>query len=271
MVNAFILNVGQGNMVIIIFPDNYVIVYDCNITNDRESEIFNFLNKIMPKNSIDIFINSHRDSDHMRGIKKLHAKYTINLILDSDVSGNTDTDEYKEYMELRREVGYEIVTPNSQLTKKPEVKFLNGKRENLNDPNSQSIVSLINYNGSSLLLAGDTNVSSWKDYIMNESKNSIGSLVLYASHHGSFSFFNENRDSDQDYVEHLHTIYPAICIISVGPNNHGHPDNKSINYYRYYSYGTVDKKMKIFRTDEKGNMKVQLNGDGNGVIYWNLQ
>lgn len=270
MVNAYILNVGQGNMVVIVFPDNYVIVYDCNITTDLESDIFHFLANIIPKRSIDIFINSHRDSDHMRGIKKLHNVYPIGLILDSDVSGNTETDEYKEYMEMRRKIGFEIVTPGTHLRNKKYVKFLNGKREGLNDSNSQSIITHINYGGSSLLLAGDTDCSSWKDYIMHESKSTISSLVLCASHHGSFSFFNKNRESDQDYVEHLNTIYPAICVISVGPNNHGHPDSEAINYYRYYSYGTSDKNMKIFRTDEKGNMRVRLNGDGTGIIYWNL-
>ena len=34
------LNVGQGNMVVVIFPDNEVLVYDCNITQDNEEDVF---------------------------------------------------------------------------------------------------------------------------------------------------------------------------------------------------------------------------------------
>jgi len=74
MTTFHFLNVGQGNMAVGIFPDGKILAYDCNITNENEAEIFTYLQKIMPKNSIDVFVNSHRDADHMRGIKKLHER-----------------------------------------------------------------------------------------------------------------------------------------------------------------------------------------------------
>ena len=36
MTNAYFVNVGQGNMAVIVFDDGFVMVYDCNITNDNE-------------------------------------------------------------------------------------------------------------------------------------------------------------------------------------------------------------------------------------------
>ncbi len=257
-------------MAIGIFPDGKILAYDCNITHENESDVFAYLLKIMPKNSIDIFVNSHRDADHMRGIKKLHAKYPIQCLWDSGVSGNTETPEYKEYMDFRRGVTSYEVTPNQYWTSHPNVKIINGKREDLNDPNSQSIVLHIDYNGASVLLAGDTCASTWMDYIIPELGAGVKSLVLYASHHGSLSFFNEGGEDEDDYTKHIALINPAITIVSVGANPHGHPDNDALIHYENHCYGAANGQ-KIFRTDQHGNMKLELRGQGNpylGYISW---
>lgn len=270
MIICHFLDVGQGNMVLIIMSDGFVIAYDCNITNENEASVFAYLARVMPSQSIGVFVNSHREADHMRGIEKLHAKYPISTIYDSGVSGNTDTIEYQQYMEIRRSVNCNEVSNGMYMQSYPFVRILNGKREDLSEINAQSIVIHVDHEESSLLLAGDSDVNAWANYIYKESFATLGSLVLHASHHGSFSFFNEDSDRYDDYTKHIEAINPAITIISVGKDNaHGHPDPKSLRYYEQYSYGTVGKKMKIFRTDIHGNMKLVLRGQGKGTIYWN--
>jgi beta-lactamase superfamily II metal-dependent hydrolase len=83
------INVGQGNMVLIVIPGNHIIVNDCNITSENEENVLSYVGKIIGESSIDIFINSHRDADHMRGIKKLNEKFGIGEIWDSGVPGVT--------------------------------------------------------------------------------------------------------------------------------------------------------------------------------------
>lgn len=270
MINVYVVNVGQGNMVIVVFPDGYVLAYDCNITNDNEVSVFGFLSTIMPKVGIDVFVNSHRDADHMRGIRKLHDNYPIARIWDSNVSANTGTPEYEQYMELRRQVGFEVVGNGNYLIPHPETRVLNGRRSDLEDPNSQSIVLHINYNDSQVLLAGDTDSLSWAQYIVPEQQGALSSLVLYASHHGSYTFFNPDDSKWQDYTDHLRLMNPAIAIISVGSTNpHGHPHPKSVAYYNAMCSGSEDG-TRIYRTDERGHMKVELHGGGRGRICWNL-
>jgi len=261
------LDVGQGNMNVIVFPDNFVMVYDCNISDDNEKNILKYMKKILPKNEIDIFVNSHRDSDHMRGIKKLHATFPIKRLWDTDVSSNTDAPEYKEYMDFRRNMGDEvwIAKPNHILKAKPNVKILNGVRDGLDDPNSQSIVLHISNNNSSVLLSGDTDAIVWKDYIMKEASDKIKSDILLASHHGSLTFFDDTRDEKYHYVSHIQAISPSMTIISVGTNPHGHPDKKALEYYDKYSKGS-NLGNKVYRTDEKGNIKLELKDDDG----WNL-
>ena len=262
------LDVGQGNMQVIIFPDNSVMVYDCNITEENEKAVFDYLDKIMPKNNIDMFVNSHRNADHMRGIKKLHEKYPISTLWDTGISANTDTPEYKEYMDLRKNLGNVFTPkPNSCQFGKPYVTVLNGARESLNNPNAQSIVLHIDHQGSSVLLTGDTDAAVWKDYIIPEQGYKIKSDILLAAHHGSRSFI-DNQSYQSYYTEHLKKISPDITIISVGDNPHGHPDDEALKYYKKYTSGSKEGR-KIFTTQDHGNIKLELKGNGLWSVYSN--
>ncbi|MBU0460854.1 MAG: MBL fold metallo-hydrolase [Nanoarchaeota archaeon] len=264
--NVHIVNVGQGNMILLHFPDNKVICYDCNITEDNEQEVFSYLKKVMPKKGIDIFINSHRDSDHMRGIEKLHEEYPISSIWDSGISANTEAPEYQTYMRLKRDIPSHEITPNQVWTHNNSLKILNGKRDN-DDPNSQSIVLHVDYEGSSILLPGDTDAPVWKDFIMKESGNNIKSCILLASHHGSRSFIDHDS-YEHYYVDHIKSINPDMTIISVGDNPHGHPDDQAIKYYEKYSNGS-DQGNKVFTTKDNGNIHIQLKGNGSWSLNQN--
>lgn len=269
MIKAHFINVGQGNMVAVVFPDNEVLVYDCNITDDNEVAVLAYLKQIMPNQSIDVFINSHRDADHTCGIKKLNTAFPIGTLWEAGVAGNTDTPEYRAYMEFRRAVPHTYeVTSGDVWLRKPHVKILNGKRDALSDINAQSIVLRVDHEGSVLLLTGDTNASVWRDHILSEHSGSVNSLVLGGSHHGSFSFFNDDCDREDPFVGHMNLIRPAITILSVGDNLHGHPDDDAIRHYETYCHGTTETKQKIFRTDRHGNMTVELHGGGTGRIIW---
>lgn len=248
-------------MVVALFPDSKVLVYDCNITNENEKTVFNYLSRIMPKRSIDIFVNSHREADHMRGIKNLHKNYPIGTLWDSGIAGNTEAPEYQEYMDFRRNCQsvYEV-TPGQYWQDKPNIRIINGKRAT-GDINAQSIVLHMNNNGASVLLAGDTDAKVWKDYIIPESSTSIASAILLASHHGSVTFFDDPRDSQHYYVDHIRAIKPAMTVVSVGTNPHGHPDKAAIDLYEKYSSGSSQGN-KVFRTDYNGTMKLELKDDG---------
>ncbi len=56
-----------------------------------------------------------------------------------------------------------------------------------------------------------------------------------------------------------------MTIVSVGPDQHGLPDDNAIKLYTKYSTGS-DKGNKLYTTQDKHNMKITLNDDGG----WNL-
>lgn len=254
-------------MTLIKCENGAVICYDCNITNDNEKAVFAYLEKVMPhnKSNIDVFISSHREADHMRGIKKLHEKYPITSIWDSGQSGEDvkDKPEYQEYMALKNKVSSSIFKINESTKEsfsgKTKILCLNSSRDNEQDLNRQSIVLKITHNnGSSVLLTGDTDAYVWKERIMKENKDKLKSSILLASHHGSDKFF---YIGDEEYTSHIESIKPSMTIISVGSNTYGHPDVKAINRYEQYSSRSKQGN-KICRTDKLGSMKLEITESG---------
>jgi beta-lactamase superfamily II metal-dependent hydrolase len=269
MVKGYILNVGCGNMVAILFPNGKTMVVDCNLFKDNSDAIIAFL-KNKGVNKIDVFLNTHRDSDHLRGIKELNAKIPITEIWDNEVSGSTDADEYQDYMILRRNKINATKRPftyNDKFCNNVVLQYINANYDDVNyDINDTSIVIKIDYIGSSILLAGDTSFKPWKEKILSAySQDGLKSNLLLASHHGSITFFDDPSDEKNYYVKHIKSINPEMTIISVGDNNYGLPDKKAIELYTKYSTGSGSGQ-KVWRTDEHGNIYFELRGDGHWFL-----
>lgn len=254
------LDVGCGNMTLWLFPNGTTWVCDCNITDENEHAVMRYLRKVLSgRRSIKVFICSHRDADHMRGIKKLHKAFPLVGIWDNGVEGTTtNSPEYREYMDLRRQLKHgEIAAGSSNTVGEVVVWWLHSKNLNYADANDQSIVAKLDFKGSSALLAGDTSYAPWKGKLVYKHGAKLKTNILLASHHGSISFFGE----PPYYEAHMQTIRPAMTLISVGPNVHGLPDKKAVELYEKHSTGSNQGK-KVFTTEEKGNMKLVLQGGG---------
>lgn len=267
------IDVGCGNMVLIFLPTGLNYVYDCNITTDNKEKVLAYAKKIIGTKGIDVFINSHRDADHMRGIKELHKAHTIKEIWDTGVPGtSTDTQEYKDYMDLKRNVTSKEIEPRKVWTYgDAKLRVMNAKWDDYTDVNEQSVVLKVEYkeNGSSAMLCGDTNYRPWKDKILPYyADEKIKSNILYAAHHGSIDFFNDPSDEKNYYTEHIKIIKPAMTLISVGPNVHELPDKKAVELYTKYSLGS-NQGNKVFTTEDKGTMKLELKDDGGWSLSTN--
>jgi len=263
------IDVGFGNMVLI-RTSTANVIYDCNITDENEGIVVRYLRRIIGSGTpINTFICSHRDADHMRGIKRLHAANPISTIFDSGVVGtDPNCDEYKDYMDLRRRVGYTEIEPGTYNDfGDTKFRFMNSKRPEYSDTNEQSIVLKLEHKGSgSCLLAGDTNFRPWKEKILPRYQADVKSNILLAAHHGSLDFFDDPADTQHYYLDHIKMINPAITLISVGPNAHDLPNKKAVELYTKYSTG-FNQGNKVFTTQEKGTMLLTLQEDGG----WTLQ
>jgi len=265
------IDVGQGNMVLIEATNGSFYICDCNVTNNNEHKVLNYLGHAIGWGTpITAFICTHRDADHMRGVKKIHDSFPIQCIWDSGYPGTTTNSiEYLEYMNLRQRVGsQEKKRRTKQDLGMTRLRYLSAKNERLEkNANAQGLVIKVehwnsNNVGSSTLLTGDCDAETWRYGIMRDyARGDVKSSILMAGHHGSLTFFDDPADTQNYYVDHIQAIKPAMTIVSVGDNSHGHPDKKALEFYNQYSTGS-NKGNKVFTTQDKGTMKLTLKDDG---------
>ena len=295
-------------MHLIIFPNDKVMLFDCNVTEDKEEEIIRFLDRCIPKKydiskeefvkEIDIFVNSHRDLDHLRGLKKINEKFKIKSIWDSGQTGaNTDNDDYNYYMYLRRELKKEnennlfVPTPsNIELCTIAGVKiyclaaeedfrenYINEVRMQAKVQHTNSMVLLMVYAERKMLLTGDSDWKSWKEKIIPNfskySNNYEDADILIASHHGSRSFFtdeindhiDEQKNPDTTYLESIKLINPKITLISCGDfSEYHHPNEEAMKLYKKYTSNE-----QVYTTNNLGTICGIINSNGHFAVVPN--
>jgi len=59
-------------MQLLLLPDCSILIYDGNITDDNEEDVFTYAKKVNESGTkIDVFFNSPRDADHRRCKQRL--------------------------------------------------------------------------------------------------------------------------------------------------------------------------------------------------------
>lgn len=311
----YLINCGSGLMHLIIFPDETVMLFDCNVTNDQEEEIIGFLEKHIPlrydsdsgkeEQYIDVFVNSHRDEDHYRGLKKINNRFKIKSIWDSGQSGqSTTSNDYNYYMYLRRELKKKstdnllVPTPTDSVFKSfgeadiyclaaeadfeesTEVSYKLESAAKIQHTNS--MVLLVVFKGRKLLLTGDSDWKSWKEQIVsNFSDKDINyedTDILIASHHGSRSFFTDEECIDVEsypdttYIESIEMISPVITLISCADyeyKNYHLPNKEAMDLYKQFTSGGIQQ---IHTTHKEGTLCGFIDKFGNfGVVPYRFK
>ena len=271
------IDVGQGNMVLVECANGDNFVVDCNITEDNEDRVLKYVAaQIGWGSKLKAFICSHRDADHMRGVRKLHGKFPIQKIWDSDYPGtSTDSSEYEAYMRLRREVGSRVIKKKTYHDYgRTRFRYMSAKDDRLPDnANAQGIILKVEQRTSgmssveaSTMLTGDSDGTTWKRGVMQDyAASDVSCDILLAGHHGSKTFFEDPDTSQYYYTRHLQDMSPVMVVVSVGDNSYGHPDPEALSLYRKYARGS-DKGNKVFRTDKQGTMKLTLKAGGGWTL-----
>ncbi|MFC2186006.1 ComEC/Rec2 family competence protein [Fulvivirgaceae bacterium LMO-SS25] len=272
---SIFLYTGQGESTLLVIPNGpniddykYVLV-DCDRDyEDNEIDIVQmFKDLFISKGKLSIFINTHPHKDHIAGVKELYdevgfdevwhsnhkpggshknmyeeLKYVIGKVGKSNeylLKGSNDLNKVRKYdnSEIKKKIGdidFQVLSPAEYVCdeindEKPEdryrriheqcsvIKFTYGEQEK------------------SIMLTGDSDKAAWQNHITDYYKDSLPSIVLSASHHGSRTFFKTDEDDEDIYEKHIESIRPEYVIISAPKDSpHGHPHEDAIKLYKKY-------------------------------------
>lgn len=246
-VNFF--DVGQGDAIFIETPGNQQILID----GGSGSAVLEKLGEEMPfwDRTIDLLILTHPHEDHLSGLIKVLENYEVENVLWTGVL--METSIFEKWQEAIKEAKVYIAQSGQKVISGKAVLEIIYPFENLEDQkikevDNTSIVVRLIFGNNFFLFTGDAFQSVEKQLV--EKGIFIESDILKVGHHGS------ETSSGQDFVEE---VSPEVAVISVGKNNkYGHPNQETLD--TLVKYG-----IRIFRTDEQGDIKIISNSKNYAV------
>ncbi len=244
------LAVGHGNAVVVRSPQGKTFLIDGGKDSkgpDRYQTVVAYL-RHEGIQRVDGMLNTHPDEDHVGGLLNVLRAYPVSAAYEGPLA-HSDSEIYGLYIETLRQKGIQdlFVNQGDSLPGLVPVQWTIlhpalAYRPRLHEDNNRSVVSLITFGGSKLVLPGDLE----KPGILELLKKNPGLAPvdwLMAPHHG--------RASGQ----------PALCEKGMDPSYVVLSDYKDYPETRdqYQAGGAI-----VLSTALDGAVEVEMNGDGRG-------
>lgn len=199
-----------------------------------------------------IFWASMVETDHVGGLLTVLESLKVkNAIISRQIE---ESENYKKFLKIVKDkkINVMVVKKDDEICieKNLKIDVLWPKREQITDNvlNNNSIVAKVIYNNFSILFTGDIEKVA-EENIIREYKdtNLLTSNIIKIAHHGSKTSSTEGF---------LNLVNPKIALIGVGRDNKfGHPNEETIQRLK-------NMKVKIYRTDEMGEITIKINKKG---------
>lgn len=276
------LDVGQGDCTIVEFPDGKTMIIDGGDGSEETAKtVLRYANALKIK-KFDFMVLTHAHSDHAGALdivlKYIGAK-TVYCPKINDYSVNPEYAEFcielekssakKVYTEVgvhfisTGEYDYRFAFLSPHRISNPDCQYneVNDGIYGEKAMNDTSAVLLIEYQGKSALFCGDAGTEVETSLIMADKAGvwKSGELldlhlkadILKVAHHGS---------TDATSEEFLSYLGAKTAIISCGKENvYGHPHAQTLERL-------INAKTEIYRTDQKGNILITIETDGNYTV-----
>ena len=228
------LDVGQGDAGLILGADGITVLVDAG----PDPPVLAAALRRYGVDRIQLFVLTHPHEDHVAGMVGLVGRIPIEQVW---IPGATHTGESWELVSAQlAELGTTIETPAVGTTE-----MYGGIRIQVLGPlrryagiNDESVVLRVDAGSTSVLMTGDIEAIAQADL------GPIRADVLKVPHHGGGT----------SNLSWLAATEPLVAVISVGPNDYGHPADEVIEVLE--SLGAI-----VLRTDQVGDVMVPLTGD----------
>ncbi|MFW5647997.1 MAG: ComEC/Rec2 family competence protein [Candidatus Alkaliphilus sp. MAG34] len=245
ILSIHMIDVGQGESILIITPNNKTILIDAGEASQGK-KVKSYLLK-HGVNKIDLLIGTHPHTDHIGGLPEIVNNFNIKKIIMPQKLHTSAT--FEKLLAAIESNGFVIDTPrpNSiiKFDKDINLHFLGPIKDYGDNLNLWSIVFKLDYKDKSFLFTGDMEREAEMDLIDTYSKNDLKANVLNIGHHGS------NASTTQQFLDY---VSPEVALISLGSNNpYNHPHKEVIT--RLEQSGVF-----IYRTDLQQTVVVLSDG-----------
>jgi competence protein ComEC len=240
-----VLNVGQGDSILIRSPEGKTALIDAGPTRDGA------LRELRRKGirSLDMVAISHHHSDHYDGMDQVVRAMKPRYFLASR-SGHS-TSLYLKLLKTVESEGITVIEPTSRVRKielgSIELTIFPQPPEDRKEENNNSIGLRVKYGNFSMLLTGDSEETERQWWLKHHPDLVRGCTILKLPHHGS------RNGTD---LRWLQTVRPELAVASLGKNNeYGHPHSETISLLHRTG-------LPLMRTDQLGTITIMSDGRG---------
>jgi len=255
MFKIHFLDVGHGDCIILQFENGRIYVVDGHEVAEKTAPI-EYLTSILNVTQIETIVATHPHEDHIDGLDKIIEQIPVRQIWVAGCSYKSRT--YRRLLSLlmqKPEIRVIIPRSGTHISEgkdliqilAPPPHLLRNTHSDINNASvvlKVTIANLEQHTSTSAILGADAQFDSWASIVL-EHRSNLEADLLKLSHHGS---------SFGTYKDVLAAIHPKYTVISVGPNNYGHPDEWVLSLVNEAT------STQVFRTDVDGTCIFESDG-----------
>ena len=252
------IDVGQGDSILIVTPGGKTALVDAGEPGDGK-RIVEAL-KRHGVDHIDLFVATHAHADHIGAADEVIKAVPVGRVLYSGVPNTTKN--YEDFLKAIDEKGLELTRAapgqtfelggNARLLVLAPIEPFFTKdelRSGGNEPNSNSVVTRLDYGEFSMLLTGDAEAQT-EERMMRNGAN-VSADILKVGHHGS------KYATSEDFIKR--GAFKAAIVSAGADNRYGHPSQEVLDRLKAAQ-------VRVYRTDFQGELVITTKGDDNFQI-----
>lgn len=257
VVRVTFIDVGQGDAILIQTPRGQAVLIDgggmprsedAGTWDLGERQLVPYLKHEGIK-QIDVLVNTHPHEDHLQGLLAVLKQRPVVMVIDS---GRTvESHSFAQYRGLitSLDIPYYAVKRGDVIALESGIvlRILGPPQESgQRSLNGDSVVIRLETAHGTVLLTGDLEKAEQQELLWGAKNVELAADVIKVPHHGS------GRDVDWRFID---AVSPAVAVIQVGRNAHGHPAAATLAAY-------TERGAQVLRTDYHGAVTVLLTPRG---------